>query len=116
MRPLPDVESGRWQVSVNQGIFPRWSPDGAELFFATAPIGGPLMVARVDTEPTFRASAPEPLFDLGDLHTFGYDITPDGERFLVRRPVVAEGSDGNNQGLVFVSNWYQELLERVPTT
>ena len=32
VRPFPDVESGRWQISNGGGLHPLWGPDGTELF------------------------------------------------------------------------------------
>ena len=40
-----------------------------------------------------------------------WDISPDGQRFLMIKPT--EGSE-DDQGLTVVLNWTQELLERVP--
>jgi Tol biopolymer transport system component len=36
VRPYPDVNSGRWQVSGDGGILPKWSPNGRELFYVDA--------------------------------------------------------------------------------
>ena len=33
VRPYPDVDAGRWQVSTNGGAYPMWSPSEEELFF-----------------------------------------------------------------------------------
>ena len=62
VQPFPAVGDGKWLVSPSVvASSPVWSPDGRELFFAT-----PLEVlsARVETEPSFTARAPEPLFDV----------------------------------------------------
>ncbi len=115
VRPFPEVETGKWQVSVNGGSLPLWSPDGAELFFRTSVTGGQIMVSQVEGEPTFRASAPERLFDVADLLTSAFDIAPDGERFLFRRPATAQETDDGEAGLVFVEHWFEELKARVPT-
>jgi serine/threonine-protein kinase len=34
VRPYPSVDQGRWQISVEGGVEPRWSADGRELFFS----------------------------------------------------------------------------------
>ncbi|MDX1494258.1 MAG: protein kinase, partial [Longimicrobiales bacterium] len=59
VRPFPDVEDGRWQISVEGGRSPLWSPDGSELFFFDADLD--LMVVRIEPGPTFQASPPQPL-------------------------------------------------------
>ncbi len=33
VRPFPEVNQGRWQVSTGGGDTPLWSPDGRELFY-----------------------------------------------------------------------------------
>ena len=120
VRPFPDVDDGKWQVSVGGGSRSLWSPDGAELFFlffdptANSP-NSQIMVAQVEGDSTFRHTTPERLFDLGNLNAFDWDIAPDGERFLMLRLAAAQGADGRGQGLVIVLNWFTELQARVPT-
>ena len=62
VRPYPEVESGRWQVSAG-GHSPTWSKHEDALFYVTT--AG--MMTRVAYEPvgsSFRAQAPVPLFEL----------------------------------------------------
>ena len=33
VRPFPEVNEGKWQVSTGGGDSPLWSPDGRELFY-----------------------------------------------------------------------------------
>ncbi len=95
-----------------------WSPDGRELFYR----GTGLMVAEVETEPTFSARTPEPLFDLssyavgaGPVVARPFDLAPDGDRFMFRKPgTVAQTDDVAFNGLIVVENWFEELKERVP--
>ena len=56
VRPFPNVNDGKWQVSTDHGFDPLWSPNGRELFFNT--LAG-MMVTRVETEPTFNPGMPE---------------------------------------------------------
>ena len=45
-----------------------------------------------------------------------YDLAPDGDRFVVRRPSEG-GLTGDSDpftGLIYVQNWLDELKERVP--
>ena len=76
---------GRWQVSTDSGTYPRWSPDGRELFFYS-PIAGKIMAARVDTRgDAVDIGTPVALFDARAPDGFAryfYDIAPDG-RFLM---------------------------------
>ena len=113
VRSFPDLD-GKWQVSTEGGKEPLWSPDGRELFFIG---GGKLWAVQVETEATFVRSMPESLFDVTpfeDVIFRGWDITPDGERFLFGRSF-SEQVVGGNESFVFVQNWFSELQARVPT-
>ena len=37
VRPFPEVDKGKWQVSTSGGVYPLWSPDGRELAHDRAP-------------------------------------------------------------------------------
>ncbi len=88
--PFPGP-GGNWKVSTAGGSEPRWRRDGKELFYA-APDGS-IMSADVKLGATFEANVAKPLFRVqrrehissGDL--FSYDVTPDGQRFLVNTDV-----------------------------
>ncbi|MEE8162164.1 MAG: protein kinase, partial [Acidobacteriota bacterium] len=109
--PNPDV---KYLVSEEEGgEEPVWSPDGTELFYRS---GSRMMVVPVQTDPTFRAGRPEILFE-GRYVTSRimrsipyYDISPDGQRFLMIKAV--EGSTGQ---INVVLNWFEELKRLVPT-
>jgi Tol biopolymer transport system component len=80
---------GKWQLSRGGGSEPRWRGDGKELYYI-AP-NGMLMATTVAYENGFSSGTPTPLFQLRgrapvsstDLYT--YDVTSDGQRFLVNR-------------------------------
>ncbi len=80
--------AGKWQVS-RGGSEPRWRGDGREIFYI-AP-SGMLMAVPVNTESTFSAGTPAPLFQvhgraqISSSDLFTYDVTKDGKRFLVNR-------------------------------
>ena len=96
---------GRWQVSTDGGSGPIWSRDGRELFFKS---GGRLMVAGVETRPTFRAGLPKPLFDLTNVGD--YDVAPDGARFVIARSPETAGAP---QPLAVVLGWFEDVARRV---
>ena len=107
VRPYPEFDS-RTTVSAGGGRFPMWSRDGTELFYIQD--DSRMMTVKVTTEPTFETSRPEMLFE-GNFYLNGngdqsYDVARDG-RFLM----IQEGGDA--QSLVVVTNFFEELKERV---
>ena len=55
VRPFPDVNKGRWQVSTAGGDTPLWSPGGREIFYRN---GDAVMAVAVETQPAFKAGKP----------------------------------------------------------
>jgi hypothetical protein len=87
---------GKWQISTRGGVQPRWRRDSRELFFmgGALPVGlntlpADVMAVEVDTSnpDVFRAGVPQKLFTVVPqsviLARNSWDITPDGQRFLV---------------------------------
>ena len=98
---------GRWQLSVDGGYEPLWSRDGKELFYRNA---DKMIAVAVETRPTFTPSSPKLLFQgnygydhRGDVN---YDISPDGRRFLMTRPVQSPVE------LNVVLDWFTEIERR----
>jgi hypothetical protein len=93
---------------------PRWRNDGRELFFRSGDRTTFKMMA-MDIEPgaSLRAGTPRLLF-AGDYGlNSGYDVTPDGQRFLMVKSSPSTQQVPPNQ-LTFVVNWFEELKQRVP--
>jgi Tol biopolymer transport system component len=86
------THAGRRQISTAGGVAPRWRGDGRELFYVA--LGGEVMSVDMTTE----AAGPKPLFHLPG---YTYDVTRDGQRFVVDQPV----DNTTNTPLTFVSNW-----------
>ena len=100
---------GRRQVSLDGGTEPVWSPDGRELFYRNGPA---LLVAAVETTPDFRVRSRQLLFQRPYAEWVdhsNYDVHPDGERFVMMKPVEEEASSAR---LVVVLNWFEELRRR----
>ena len=119
VRPFPNIDDGQWRVSPDFGADPVWSPDGRELFYRTGVADGDVMVAQIETEPTFSAGTPEPLFSLSGYALpigRGFDLAPDGDRFLFATSGTRgqAGDDEPFNGLIFVQHWFEELKARVP--
>ena len=97
--------SGKWQISTNAGVQPRWRGDGKELFY----LASDRRLMAVDVKATlqgFDRSTPQALFDsrsvVGNNTAFGYAVSSDGKRFLM--PVPA-GALGEAPPLTVVVNW-----------
>ncbi|HEV7487738.1 MAG TPA: hypothetical protein VGQ65_18885 [Thermoanaerobaculia bacterium] len=86
------THAGRRLISTAGGVAPRWRADGRELFYVA--LGGEVMSVDMTTE----AAAPKPLFRLPG---YTYDVTRDGQRFVVDQPV----DNTTSTPLTFVSNW-----------
>ncbi len=111
VRPFPNVEEGKWQISRDGGTEPVWAPRGQELFYRN---GEAMMVVGIKTEPTFTAGSPVVLFTGG--YTSGtvveYDISPDGQRFLMIKEADEEARQAAQINVVL--NWFEELKHLVP--
>jgi dipeptidyl aminopeptidase/acylaminoacyl peptidase len=85
--PFP-AATRRWRVSADGGSQARWRRDGKEIYYV-AP-NKTLMAAQIDMSAGVPVKGYEPLFELqhpyGAYHAF--DVTADGERFLVNTLVV----------------------------
>jgi serine/threonine-protein kinase len=112
VRPFPDVEGGRWQVSTLGGQDPLWSRDGTELFYWQ---GNQMMAVPVGTGSAFVAGVPEMLFS-GNYYTDlsrTYDVASDGRFLLIK----GDGQSGSSlsPSMTVVLNWVDELQERAPS-
>jgi Tol biopolymer transport system component len=108
VRPFPvDANGGgNWLVSNGGGYQPRWRRDGKEILYFTAE--NRLMSVDVATTPTFKPGTPKPLFVApirGGADTTTpvarWDISPDGQRFLIN----ATNEDRLSQPITVVLNW-----------
>ena len=75
---------GKVTVSTSGGIQPRWSRDGKELYYLNLSRDR-LIGVPVKTQGVFEAGAVRELFriDVADALGYLYDVSPDGQRFLV---------------------------------
>jgi eukaryotic-like serine/threonine-protein kinase len=102
------------QVSSDGGIDPVWNRSGGELFFRSF---NRMMAVSVTTSPTFRTSPPRLLWEgkysrgLGSscgmpgVGSSNYDVTADGQRFLM----VRDDEDVTATRIVVALNWVEEL-------
>ncbi len=112
VRPFPGVEGGQWQVSVDGGSEPRWSPDGRELFFWNG--RGEMVAAAVTLAPAFGVTGRTVLFGgswLRNDDSHFFDVMPDGRSFIVLQLNIsdAELRAAQDHGeLVLLRGWRAE--------
>jgi Tol biopolymer transport system component len=79
---------GKWQVSANGGICPRWRADGRELFYVS--LDNRIMSAEVSEKGSgVVIGTVQPLFQADPVPSVPecmYDVTADGKRFVVVAP------------------------------
>jgi Tol biopolymer transport system component len=83
------------RISDSGGHSPRWRRDGKELFYM-APDNRTIMAVPIELGATFKAGVPVRLFTMRTeaasritLRYSGFDVLPDGQRFLVTVPLEA---------------------------
>jgi serine/threonine-protein kinase len=121
VRPFPNVNAGKWQVSSGGGTDPRWAHDGRTLYYldVTGSQGSSaartIMAAAIQPGPSFQFSQPVQIVKYPPTAGRSYDVAPDG-RFLIALPV--GNGDGRPQPvqLVLVQHWFDELKFRMTST
>jgi Tol biopolymer transport system component len=112
VRAYPGADQ-RTQISIGGGHDAVWSADGRELFYRN---GDQFYAVPIATTPRFSAGSPRLLFtgpylDSGPLNSSNYDVTPDGQRFLVVRVGDEERAP---RRFHLIQNWFEELKAKVP--
>jgi Tol biopolymer transport system component len=112
VQPYPGP-GGKWQISTEGGTEPMWNPNGRELFYRS---GGKMMAVDIATQPGFTAGTPRMLFEGGyepaPVPITNYDVSPDGQRFLMIKSNEQEQAAPTQINVVL--NWFEELKRRVP--
>jgi len=105
----------RIHISTNGGTDPLWRRDGRQLYYR---LGDQMMVVDISYGPSLEAAKPRLLWRGNYLAGAGsscgmagptsanYDVTPDGERFLM---IEDASSTAESEHLRVVSNWSAEL-------
>jgi eukaryotic-like serine/threonine-protein kinase len=112
VQPYPS-SGGKWQISTEGGTEPVWNRNGRELFYRN---GDKMMAVDITTQPSFTAAKPHMLFEGHYVPPPGttpnYDVSPDGQRFLMIKP--NEAGEAAPSQINLVLNWFEELKQRVP--
>ncbi|HJU42441.1 MAG TPA: protein kinase [Vicinamibacterales bacterium] len=120
VRPFPNVNDGRWQISTTGGTRAAWSRDGSELFFLDHE--GKLTVVPIrQSAAGFSAGTPVRIlstayyagFSILGLDLRAYDVASDGKRFLMIKS--ADGGDRpqTSSELIVVLHWLDEVKRRL---
>jgi serine/threonine-protein kinase len=116
VRPFPKVNEQRFQISTSGGFGAIWARSRSELFYQTR--DGNIFSVNVKTGPAFVAGSPNKVIDGAPYVAaqFGrmYDVSPDGQRFLMLKPDVNSRPIPGSASVVVVLNWFDELRARVP--
>jgi serine/threonine-protein kinase len=113
VRPFPNVDGGKWQVSRNGGSEPLWAHSGRELFYRR--FRSALVAVSVSGGTVFELLGERALFPDTyefDLNNRRYDVTRDDRRFVFIRWVVNDSTAERH--LTLVENWLSQLTGRVP--
>jgi Tol biopolymer transport system component len=112
VQSFPDPNQHRWKVSSAEGSEPMWTRGGRELVYRK---GDSVMSAVVDLQKG-RSDRPAALFagpypdNPGWTRPRSYDVSRDGERFLMTKlPAVQPRPQ-----IAVVLNWFDELRAKVP--
>jgi Tol biopolymer transport system component len=105
---------GKWQISTEGGTEPVWNRNGRELFFRDA---NKMMAVDVAAQASFASGRPHTLFEgpyaLTPATFPNYDVSLDGQRFLMLKPMASAEPPPTQINVVL--NWFEELKQKVPT-
>ena len=115
VRPYPNVDAGRWQVSQAGGDSPHWSHTGRELFYQNG--AKALVAVAVVPGVTFTLGAQVTLFTTSGFAgappgILYYDVAPDDKRFVFFRKPTENGAVTVDP-LVQVVNWGVEVRAKL---
>ena len=111
--PFPAAPGVKWMVSKGGGDQPRWRRrDGKELFYISP--DRKMMAVEVSTASGAvqagipKALFPAPIFGGATLDTTRYDVTADGQKFLINS-LATETNSAQSSPITVVLNWQAGL-------
>ncbi|HEY2848950.1 MAG TPA: protein kinase, partial [Gemmatimonadaceae bacterium] len=117
VRPFPDVNARRVQVSQSGGREPRWSRSGRELFYRNG--AGALVSASVVTAAAFTLGNQTVLFDASAFYygasSRSYDVAPGDQKFVFLQKALTKKAGGAAamDKVVEVTNWATEVQAKL---
>jgi eukaryotic-like serine/threonine-protein kinase len=113
VQPFPATRDGggKWMISSAGGLEPLWRKDGKEIDYIG--INGDAMAVEIQPGTTFRPGIAKALFTsafLSGMASIGtrskpWDVSPDGQRFLITTP----SGTSTAIPLTVLLNWQSEL-------
>ena len=113
VRPFPEVDTGKWQVSTFGGTSPVWARSGRELFFVNDSLQ--LVSQEVRSGPSFALGEQRSLVRLAAARVITennypyFDVSPDDSRFVFIRRASDDGAPAEQLPLIVVENWMTEV-------
>ncbi|NNF13395.1 MAG: serine/threonine-protein kinase [Gemmatimonadetes bacterium] len=117
IRPYPNVNDGKWQVSTQGAINPRWARSGNEIFYISQ--GRDMTVATLDFDNGFQVVDRQALFNVNErgldarANYAGWDVDLDDQHFLMVQFGAGADAQFVNE-FILVQNWLREVEERLP--
>jgi hypothetical protein len=91
VRSFPDPSRDRRQISAQGGVHPRWKGDGSEIYYLDP--RRRIVAVAITADQNLEIGKSTPLFDTSLTYpdppggpAFFYDVTSDGQRFLLTVP------------------------------
>jgi serine/threonine-protein kinase len=121
VRPFPNVDSGRWQISIGGGSCPAWARNGRELFYldqAGALTGVPVQASGTTVAAGTPTKILEPRYfrpsgDIGNTART-YDVSRDGRFLMVKDTEGSRDQNAPPASMVVAVNWIEELKRLAP--
>src|SRR5262249_19292078 len=115
VRPFPGP-GPRWQISMDGGFTPTWSPTRHELLYRTQ--DNHIMRASYTADgSSFKSDKPRVWANLTiqtQLRQRWFDLHPDGERFAVSMSPAKNPTDAARDKVIFIFNFFDELRRIAP--
>jgi eukaryotic-like serine/threonine-protein kinase len=115
VRPFPNVNDGKWLVSLNGGTDPAWSHSGRELFYITS--ANELMAATIAVQPNFSVRERTKLFTMpADIRTSAsatrFEVAPGDQRFLMVKNAADTSRRATGDRLILMTNIVDDLKRK----
>jgi Tol biopolymer transport system component len=109
VRSLQEWDKLRVKISTSGGRTPVWARNGRELFYLDD--NRLLTSVPVQAGATFTAGKPVRVLNTAYVaaNNRSFDISPDGQKFLMIKESIATGPPPAPPSIVVVTNWFESL-------